>query len=61
MGSENFSEYLKEIPGCYFNIGNGRKGKVHVEMHNANFDFNDKLIATGAYLWVKLVESKFSI
>jgi metal-dependent amidase/aminoacylase/carboxypeptidase family protein len=26
MGSEDFSEYLKVKPGCYFYLGNGRPG-----------------------------------
>ena len=61
MGSEDFSAYLKERPGCYFNIGNGRKGIKHVEMHANNFDFNDKNIVSGTYLWLKLIEDRFNI
>lgn len=61
MGSEDFSEFILEKPGCFFNIGNGRPDREPVEMHNSNFDFNDKLISTGAYLWLKLIENRFDI
>jgi hippurate hydrolase len=61
MGSEDFSEYLFKIPGCYFNIGNGRLGKEPVENHNLNFNFNDKILATATYLWVKVVEDRFGL
>jgi len=64
MGSEDFSYYLLEKPGCYFLIGNGDGG--HREsghgmgpcmLHNPSYDFNDELIPLGATLWVRLAEA----
>jgi hippurate hydrolase len=65
MGSEDFSYYLLEKPGCYFAIGNGLGGhRDHghgigpCTLHNPNYDFNDAIIPIGASLWVKLVEAR---
>jgi hippurate hydrolase len=65
MGSEDFSFYLLEKPGCYFAIGNGLGGhRDHghgigpCTLHNPNYDFNDAIIPIGASLWVKLVEAR---
>ena len=63
MGSEDFSFFLQEKPGCYFVIGNGDGG--HREgghglgpcmLHNPSYDFNDELIPLGATAWVRMAE-----
>ncbi len=63
MGSEDFSYFLQEKPGCYFVIGNGdgtHRAQGHGEgpcmLHNPNYDFNDELIPIGATAWVQLAE-----
>ena len=63
MGSEDFSYFLQEKPGCYFVIGNGdgaHRAQGHGEgpcmLHNPNYDFNDELIPIGATAWVRLAE-----
>ena len=65
MGSEDFSFYLLQKPGCYFAIGNGVGGhrdQGHgigpCMLHNPSYDFNDALIPIGASLWVKLVQAR---
>ena len=65
MGSEDFSFFLQEKPGCYFAIGNGDgdhrdmgHGLGPCTLHNPSYDFNDALIPVGASLWVKLVEAR---
>ena len=67
MGSEDFSFFLQEKPGCYFASGNREGGHRDVGhglgpcmLHNPSYDFNDALIPIGASLWVKLVESRLS-
>ncbi len=67
MGSEDFSFFLQEKPGCYFALGNGDgdhrdlgHGLGPCNLHNPSYDFNDALIPIGASLWVKLVESRLS-
>ena len=63
MGSEDFSYYLLEKPGCYFMIGNGdgahREGGHGLGpcmLHNPSYDFNDDLIPLGATAWVRMAE-----
>jgi hippurate hydrolase len=63
MGSEDFSYYLQQVPGCYFLIGNGDgshreggHGMGPCMLHNPSYDFNDDLIPLGATAWVRLVE-----
>ncbi|HIG36825.1 MAG TPA: amidohydrolase [Oceanospirillaceae bacterium] len=67
MGSEDFSFYLIQKPGCYFAIGNGLGGhrdQGHgigpCMLHNPSYDFNDALIPIGASLWVKLVQARLN-
>ncbi len=64
MGSEDFSFFLQEKPGCYFHIGNGDgdhrvagHGMGPCHLHNTSYDFNDDLIPLGATLWVRLAEA----
>jgi hippurate hydrolase len=63
MGSEDFSYFLQQKPGCYFLIGNGdgthREGGHGLGpcmLHNPSYDFNDELIPLGATAWVRLAE-----
>ena len=63
MGSEDFSYFLLEKPGCYFLIGNGDgshreggHGMGPCMLHNPSYDFNDDLIPLGATAWVRLAE-----
>lgn len=67
MGSEDFSFYLLEKPGCYFMIGNGdgkHRSYGHdagpCMLHNPSYDFNDDLIPLGGSMWVRLVEKWLS-
>jgi len=54
--SEDFAFFLEKVPGCYINIGNGVGSDGGCMVHNGNYDFNDRVLATGATYWVKLVE-----
>ncbi len=45
MGGEDMSFFLKQCPGCYYNIGVGREGGA--PLHNPRFDFNESLMALG--------------
>jgi amidohydrolase len=64
MGSEDFSFYLLQKPGCYFLIGNGdgdHRSQGHgggpCTLHNPSYDFNDQLIAVGGAMWVRLAKA----
>ena len=56
-GSEDFSYFLQERPGCYFNLGTGQPGMF---IHQSNYDFNDSMIAYGGLLWVAWVKYRFT-
>lgn len=55
MGSEDFSEILQMVPGCYIWLGGGRSAADH-GLHSCNYDFNDDSLARGAGLWLSLVQ-----
>ncbi len=61
MASEDFSYMLREVPGAYFNIGNGGTGEPGgCEVHNPGYDFNDEALTLGATAFVKLVEARLA-
>ena len=57
MGAEDFSFMLAAKPGAYIWLGAG-PAKEGAMLHNANYDFNDELLTTGASYWAQLVESE---
>ena len=57
MGAEDFAFMLAEKPGAYIWLGAG-PAKEGAMLHNANYDFNDEVLATGASYWAQLVESE---
>ncbi len=59
MGSEDFSFMLQRRPGCYFLIGQGDAEHWAVA-HDTNYDFNDRILALGASIWVRLVERRLA-
>lgn len=54
--SEDFAFFLETIPGCFINIGNGTGSEGGCMVHNSRYDFNDRVLSTGASYWVKLTE-----
>ncbi len=54
MASEDFSYYLREIPGAFALVGAGTEERS-VPCHNSSYDFNDRLISTMARVYVRLV------
>jgi amidohydrolase len=64
MGAEDFAFMLREVPGCYVFIANGKDDhRSDLEtagpcnLHNANYDFNDALLPLGSTYWVRLAEA----
>jgi hippurate hydrolase len=59
MGSEDFSFYLRERPGCYVWIGTRSDTDTQpIPLHANRYDFNDRAIPVGAEYWVHLVEEE---
>jgi hippurate hydrolase len=56
-GSEDFAFFLEKVPGCYIFIGNGEGEEGGCMVHNPGYDFNDRVLSTGASYWVRLVEA----
>ena len=56
-GAEDFAFMLEKKPGAYFMIGNGGadEGGCH-NVHSPLYDFNDRILTTGAAYWVNLVQ-----
>jgi hippurate hydrolase len=47
---------LEEKPGAYIMLGTGGAHAVHTPL----YDFNDRVILTGAAYWVRLVQRELS-
>ncbi len=49
MGGDDFSFFLKEIPGCYFRLGtkNPNSEMIH-DLHNGHFDIDERSLHLGA-------------
>ena len=56
MTSEDFAFLLKEKPGAYMGIGIGNP-KETGRLHQALYDFNDRILPIGASYWATLVET----
>ena len=56
MGSEDFSYFLKKIPGCFAWIGNG----ASASLHNPKYDFNDKVLTIGSSFLASIAEDRLS-
>lgn len=57
MATEDFSYLLQEIPGCYLWLGSNDEG--HTEsLHNARYDFNDRLLEIGLSVFQAIVEAR---
>lgn len=53
MGAEDFAFYLREVPGCFFFVGNGAQGAY---LHNERYEFNDAILPVAAGTFVALVD-----
>jgi amidohydrolase len=51
MAAEDFSEYLKIIPGCYFLIG---AGESKAALHTPLYDFPDEILEPAAQLMIQI-------
>ena len=57
--SDDMGLLLARVPGCYFSVGNGTDespGAGGCPVHNAGYDFNDRILASTASLYVRLVQ-----
>ena len=59
--SEDFSYYLQERPGCFWTLGTLKPGMTPKTLHTSDFDFNDDMIATAGWFYIKLVEDRLKV
>lgn len=59
--SEDFSFFLQEKPGCFFALGTMKVGQQLMTLHTSTYDFNDNLMASGAYFFTRIVEDRLGI
>ena len=48
MGGEDFSFYLKEVPGCFVRLGAMKYGLDNAAAHSPHFDFDERVLSIGA-------------
>lgn len=59
--SEDFSYFLLEKPGCFFALGTMQEDKPPMTLHTSFYDYNDNLIPSGAYFFLRIVEDRMGI
>jgi hippurate hydrolase len=57
MGSEDFADMLRAVPGAYFWLGH--EGSVPV--HNPGFVLDDAILPVGASLFARLIETRLPV
>ncbi|MBX7059237.1 MAG: amidohydrolase [Leptospirales bacterium] len=57
MGSEDFSYFLQQRPGCYIWLGTGG-GPNTPGLHSPHYDFNDEALEIGIRYWLQLVHTR---
>ncbi len=48
LGGEDFSFYLKHVPGCFVRFGAAKEQGDNQPAHSSRFDFNEDALVTGA-------------
>lgn len=48
LGGEDFSFFLKQVPGCFVRFGAGREDLPNANAHSPIFDFDERVLPIGA-------------
>ncbi len=56
MGGEDFSYYLRRVPGCYIRFGAQVPGRESFPAHSGRFDFDEAALATGAAWFAEVAQ-----
>ena len=59
--SEDFSYFLHEKPGCFFFLGTLKPGAEPKGLHTSAYNFNDDILASGGYFWLRLIEDRLGV
>ena len=60
-GSEDFSFFLQERPGCFFTLGTRKEGTPLRTVHTSDYNFNDDMVATAGYFYIRILEDRLGI
>ena len=61
MISEDFGAFLRVVPGAFVFIGNGATGEPGgIPLHNAHYDFNDRVLPIGARWFAELARQRLA-
>jgi amidohydrolase len=55
MGVEDFAHYLEKVPGAFFFLGSGYKGRENEGIHSGGFEVDEKCIVIGIQMEVMSV------
>jgi len=59
MGGEDFSYFLKKVPGCFFFLGSNPDNKpMNTPHHCSHFNINENALIVGASIFVQLIEDQ---
>ena len=61
MASEDFGYFIEDKPGCFFTLGTRKPGAELHTLHSSDYDFNDDMVATGGYFWLRLLEDRLQV
>jgi len=62
LASEDFGTFLRHVPGNFAFIGNGAPGEPGgLPLHNAGYDFNDRILPIGAGYFTTLVRDRLAV
>ncbi|WP_342472030.1 M20 aminoacylase family protein [Metasolibacillus sp. FSL H7-0170] len=56
MASEDFGKFLEKIPGCFVFLGSRVSNEEIIPLHNALYNYNDAILATGAEFFAEIVK-----
>ena len=59
-GSEDFAYYLMNKPGCFYALGT-KVPELNYILHSSCMDYNDSMIAPGAYMFVRIIEDRLGV
>lgn len=60
MGSEDFSYYLEQVPGCFVRFGARPEQSEPIPLHNAAFDIDEEVLKVGAAFFEEVVRQRLS-
>jgi amidohydrolase len=61
MGSEDFSFYLEEVPGCFVRFGARPRPMEPIPLHSASFDIDEQVLKVGSAFFEEVVRRRLAL